>query len=44
MGRKEVKECEENKCAFWHKHECVIAGFMRGFVKGEAEERDDASM
>ncbi len=44
LGKKEVKECEENKCAFWFEHECVIVGCLRGFVKGDAPTRDDAGM
>jgi hypothetical protein len=44
LGKKEPKECEENKCAFWFEHECVIAGALRGLVRGEAPERDEPGM
>jgi hypothetical protein len=44
LGRKESKECEERKCAFWFRNECVIAGFMRSFVRGDSPERDEPGM
>ncbi|MCX6817709.1 MAG: hypothetical protein NTU57_02535 [Candidatus Aenigmarchaeota archaeon] len=37
-------ECVERHCAFWNKNECVITGFLRSFVKGNADDRDEASM
>ncbi|MCK4336216.1 MAG: hypothetical protein KAW40_05860 [Candidatus Aenigmarchaeota archaeon] len=36
--------CTEKKCAFWYNGECVITGFLRGFVKGEAPMRDEPGM
>jgi hypothetical protein len=44
IGKREEKECEENKCAFWFEHECVLAGYLRSFIRGEAPERDEPGM
>ena len=37
-------ECVERHCAFWTNHECVIAGFLRSFVRGEAAMRDEPGL
>lgn len=37
-------ECVQKHCAFWTNNECVITGFLRTFVKGEGEERDEPGM
>ena len=39
-------ECAEKSCAFWHKNECVIAGFLKSFIREDLQpvERDEPGM
>lgn len=34
-------ECVEKHCAFWCKGECVIKGYLRSFIQGPPEDRDE---